>query len=992
VDARGAESVADLTGFEKPVRSNAAQPLTRVTYANVWDGIDVRYEAVSGGIIKSTYIVAPGADVSQIRLRYNTAVAIEPDGSLRLAFETGEMRESAPVAWQEIAGARVPVQVAFQTSEVSETSEVLVGFAIGEYNRAFPLVIDPTLAWNTFLPSVSAGWGYSIAVDGSGNVYIAGDSSVSWGTPVNAHAGDYDAFVAKLNSSGVRQWHTFLGSMYPDLGSGIAVDGSGNVYVVGTSWAAWGTPVNAFAGGPDAFVAKLNSSGVLQWHTFLGSGDSDSGSGIAVDGSGNVYIVGTSHASWETPVNAFAGGSDAFVAKLNNSGVRQWHTFLGSESGDGGRDIAVDGSGNVYMIGKSDASWGTPVNPYAGGEDVFAAKLNSNGVRQWHTFLGSGGDDEGSGIAVDGSGNVYVVGASSAVWGTPMNPYAGGWDAFAAKLNNSGVRQWNTFLGSGDWDWGHGIAVDGSGNVYVVGGSDATWGTPVNTFAGGGDAFAVQLNNSGVRQWHTFLGSGEWDWGCGIAVDGSGNVYVVGGSNATWGTPVNAFAGWSDAFVAKLAVGGVVGEARLDIGMPYNTNRGCASPYVGCGGPYHGFYKGVCTDLALDAYNAGVPFNIQNALYQDYRANPGRYQWGSSRNAEDMRRYFKSNQQLLPHSQSYQTGDIAFFDWNGDGKTNHVNIISEVDASGRPLRMVDASGVYGGNPSGRAFEHSWSSYYDQYSQGHGRLSGGSGAPRAPKQETLQVLRVTVDSASVALRLQDANGKFTSDTFDENLVASNSETFIPYIPGGAYADLGTSKIISVTQPVSNTTQYVVQVTGNSATSYQLTVQTIQNDSVTAATQFNRSIASGEMQGVTLQLSVPGGVITFTASDPAAMPKVTASPTEIQMSGRPGTIARAAVTLTEVSNQQSFNGASASVSNVMNQAGQTIAGTSFTVTPANFSVPASGSQNVQLEINLANTSPGLYQGNLVITSTNGGTLSIPLSLSVEAFNLSLPIILR
>ena len=254
------------------------------------------------------------------------------------------------------------------------------------------------------------------------------------------------------------------------------------------------------------------------------------------------------------------------------------------------------------------------------------------------------------------------------------------------------------------------------------------------------------------------------------------------------------------------------------------------------------------------------------------------------------------------------------------------------------------------------------------------------------------MRVTVDSASVALRLQDANGKFTSDTFDENLVASNSETFIPYIPGGAYADLGTSKIISVTQPVSNTTQYVVQVTGNSATSYQLTVQTIQNDSVTAATQFNRSIASGEMQGVTLQLSVPGGVITFTASDPAAMPKVTASPTEIQMSGRPGTIARAAVTLTEVSNQQSFNGASASVSNVMNQAGQTIAGTSFTVTPANFSVPASGSQNVQLEINLANTSPGLYQGNLVITSTNGGTLSIPLSLSVEAFNLSLPIILR
>jgi len=247
--------------LSKPVRSNAAQPLTRVTYPNVWDGIDVRYEAVSGGIVKSTYVVAPGADVARIRLRYNVPVAIEPDGSLRLAFETGEMRESTPVAWQEIAGARVPVMVAFQTSEVLETSEVNVGFAVGEYNRAFPLVIDPTLAWNTFLGSGSDDYGYGIVVDGSGNVYVVGTSSAAWGIPVNAYAGGDDAFVTKLNSSGVRQWHTFLGSGSWDIGKGIAVDGSGNVYVVGTSHATWGVPVNAFAGGPvDAFTAKLNSN------------------------------------------------------------------------------------------------------------------------------------------------------------------------------------------------------------------------------------------------------------------------------------------------------------------------------------------------------------------------------------------------------------------------------------------------------------------------------------------------------------------------------------------------------------------------------------------------------------------------------------------------------------------------------------------------------------------------------------------------------------
>jgi hypothetical protein len=119
------------------------------------------------------------------------------------------------------------------------------------------------------------------------------------------------------------------------------------------------------------------------------------------------------------------------------------------------------------------------VNAFAGWADAFVAKLNSSGVRQWHTFLGSGSEDTGHDIAVDESGNVYVVGRSWATWGTnPVNPYAGADDAFAAKLNSSGVLQWNTFLGSGSYDWGNGIAVDGSGNIYVVGESDATWGHP----------------------------------------------------------------------------------------------------------------------------------------------------------------------------------------------------------------------------------------------------------------------------------------------------------------------------------------------------------------------------------------------------------------------------------------------------------------------------------------------------------------------------------
>jgi len=445
---------------------------------------------------------------------------------------------------------------------------------------------------------------------------------------------------------------------------------------------------------------------------------------------------------------------------------------------------------------------------------------------------------------------------------------------------------------------------------------------------------------------------------------------------------------------APASLPNVVTEARLDIGMPYNQNRGCPSPYAGCGGPYHGFYKGVCTDLVMDAYNAGVPFNIQNALYQDHRTHPGRYRYGTARNAEDMRRYFNHNQQLLSHSQPYQVGDIAFFDWNKDGLTNHVNVISEVDASGRPLRMVDATGIYAGNPSGRALEHSWNSYYDQHVQAHGRLSSGVATflSSSATTETLQVLRVTVDSPSVTLRLQDMNGRSTSDTYDENLVASNVESFIPYIPGGAYADLGTGKVISVTQPLSNTTQYLVELTGEASAQYHLSIQTLQDGGVTASAYFTESITLGETQGITLQLSAPGGVINFVASTPATMPKVSVTPGEIEMTGLPGTLAQTAITITETGGQQALNGVSASILDVMNQNGQVVAGTLFTVTPANFSVPAGGSQSIQLKIDLSGIQPGIYQGSLLVVSNNGGSRSIPLSLVVRPFDVFLPITLK
>jgi hypothetical protein len=544
--------------------------LSRVTYPNLWPGISLAYDAPDGTLLRSTYRLEAHADPAHIRLRYNVPVELERGGSLTLRYAAGLMRESAPVAWQEIDGQRLLVAVSFRliapeptvdhepvlsASGRSTIQSQQVGFSLGDYDPAYPLTIDPSLTWHTFLGGSGNDGSYSIAVDGSGNVYVAGDSNAAWGSPVRGYSGDYDAFAAKLDSSGALQWHTFLGGSGIDFGYSIALDGSGNVYVAGASTPSWGSPVRAHSGGYfDAFAAKLDSSGALGWHTFLGGSGSDTSYSIAVDGSGDVYVTGLSDAAWGSPIRAYSDDYDAFVARLDSSGVLQWHTFLGGGGTDYGFGIVVGGSENVYVVGRSYGTWGSPVRGYSGDYDAFAAQLDGSGALGWHTFLGGSEYDLGHSIAVDGSGNVYVAGDSSATWGSPIRAHSGGYlDAFTAQLGSGGVLQWHTFLGGSGSDYGRGIAVDGSGNVYVTGTSDAAWGAPVRGYSGGQDAFGAQLDSSGALQWHTFLGQSLNDYGGGIVVDGGGNVYVAGTSQATWGAPVRTHSGDYDAFAAKLS-------------------------------------------------------------------------------------------------------------------------------------------------------------------------------------------------------------------------------------------------------------------------------------------------------------------------------------------------------------------------------------------------------------------------------------------------------
>jgi hypothetical protein len=171
-------------------------------------------------------------------------------------------------------------------------------------------------------------------------------------------------------------------------------------------------------------------------------------------------------------LHAYSSYADIFVLKLNSSGDYQWHTFYGSDGSEEATDIAVDGSGNVYVTGWSTASWNgptgqSPLNAFSTW-DIFVLKLNSSGDYQWHTFYGSDSGDQAYSVAVDGSGTVYVTGYSETTWNgpasqSPLHAYSDLWDLFVVKLNSSGAYQWHTFYGSIENDEAHGIALDGSG-------------------------------------------------------------------------------------------------------------------------------------------------------------------------------------------------------------------------------------------------------------------------------------------------------------------------------------------------------------------------------------------------------------------------------------------------------------------------------------------------------------------------------------------------
>ncbi len=371
-----------------------------------------------------------------------------------------------------------------------------------------------------------------IAIDSSGNAYVAGETRSTDFPTANAlqatyGGGLFEGFLTKLNPAGnALVYSTFIGGDTFDSANSVAVDAAGNAYVAGRTTSSNFATVNpiqaTFAGGgSDCFIMKLNAAGsAIIYSTYLGGGGGngfDAVFGLAIDPAGNAYITGPTLSTDFPTANAiqatYAGGTDGdgYVAKINAAGnALVYSTYLGGSGSENGQAITADSSGNAYVTGSTSSTNFPTANALdatlAGTSDAFVTKLNAAGSAfVYSTYLGGGADDGGNDIRLDSSGNAYLAGFTISTDFPTVNPtqgtYGGGTvDAIVTRLNAAGsALTFSTYLGGSGSDSGFALGVDSAGSMYVAGVTTSTnfpTLNPVQAANGGGeDAFITKISD-----------------------------------------------------------------------------------------------------------------------------------------------------------------------------------------------------------------------------------------------------------------------------------------------------------------------------------------------------------------------------------------------------------------------------------------------------------------------------------------------------------------
>jgi len=496
---------------------------TKIIYKEVYPKIDwVIY--TNGSQVKYDFLVHVGGDPEKIKILYKNATSIQimGDGSIKASTTLGNIIDNKPFSYQK--GKEI------KSSYILKDG--IVAYELGEYDFQEDLIIDPGVVWSTYYGGGGDEYGKGVSVDATGNIYYAGSTSSTTGIAsagfLNSFSGvNKSAFLVKFNSSGARQWATYYGSDYTE-GSDVVLDASGNVYLGGETQATTGIASGGFQStiseGYDAFLVKFNSNGARIWGTYFGGGNgsisstgAENCSGLATDASGNVYMTGYTQSTY----GIASGGYQ--------------NTFIG--------DSTVSTNSNCYLV-----------------------KFNSSGNRIWSTYYGGSGLNSGYDVAIDLNGDVYLCGitpnTNGIASGGSQITYGGGTrDGFLAKFNSAGNRLWSTYYGGAGQDWAESIVIDNIGNVYLAGTTESLSGIATggfqNTYGGGTtDGFLAKFNSAGNRLWATYYGGSSGDGIENVTMDNAGFIYCIGRtsslSNIALGSLQNNYGGGTlDALLVK---------------------------------------------------------------------------------------------------------------------------------------------------------------------------------------------------------------------------------------------------------------------------------------------------------------------------------------------------------------------------------------------------------------------------------------------------------
>ncbi len=414
-----------------------------------------------------------------------------------------------------LSGSALPVQNGFQST-----------FGGGAWD-GFVSKFDSsgTLLWATYFGGSSGDWGTGVAIDGDANVIALGATQSSNMPMLNPSqstlGGSTDSYIAKFNSAGTLLWSTYYGGSNIEnnsLHKGIVTDSLNEIIFIGSTQSTDLPVVNGYqsflSGSRDAFIAKLDTNGVLLWASYYGGAGDDEALDVASDLFGNIAFTGNTSSS-DFPVTSAAfqtaqqGAADAFIVNLDKNGSRKWATYFGGSSDEYGQGICMDKSGSIAISGFT-GSVNLPIlnavqaSPGGGSFDAFVAKLDSAGNLNWASYYGSSGSDFAYDINIDNWNNFFISGFTDGnnfpVLNEIQSSNAGGYDVFITKFDSSGSVKWATYYGGNTSDYGYNICTRKSGCVYVSGNTSST-NFPVkesyqSLLGGASDAFIIKLSDT----------------------------------------------------------------------------------------------------------------------------------------------------------------------------------------------------------------------------------------------------------------------------------------------------------------------------------------------------------------------------------------------------------------------------------------------------------------------------------------------------------------